>query len=185
VAVGYKVPMGIGKDYVALVVLGDVLLNGDASRLYQGLVKGKELMLQVQGGVNFPFESPWRNAGPTLFSYFGLYKPGTDVKAVVEAAQAEIAKVATAGVPATELTRVKNKMRADFYAGLELPINRADSLALAQLLLGDGNALNTIPADIDAVTVADLQRVAAKYLSAANRTVVDRKPAPAAEAKGE
>ena len=58
--------MGIGKDYVALVVLGDVLLNGDASRLYQGLVKGKELMLQVQGGVNFPFESPWRNAGPTL-----------------------------------------------------------------------------------------------------------------------
>ncbi len=185
VAVGYKVPMGIGKDYVALVVLGDVLLNGDASRLYQGLVKGKELMLQVQGGVNFPFESPWRNAGPTLFSYFGLYKPGTDVKAVVEAAQAEIAKVANAGVPATELTRVKNKMRADFYAGLELPINRADSLALAQLLLGDGNALNTIPADIDAVTVADLQRVAAKYLSAANRTVVDRKPAPAAEAKGE
>ncbi len=80
---------------------------------------------------------------------------------------------------------MKNKMRADFYAGLELPINRADALALAQLLLGDGNALNTIPADIDAVTVADLQRVAAKYLTAANRTVVDRQPAPAAEAKGE
>ena len=92
VAVGYKLPAGIGNDYVALVVLGDVLLNGEASRLYQGLVKGKELMLQVQGGVNFPFESPWRNSGPTLLSYFGLYKPGTDVKAVVEAAQAEIAQ---------------------------------------------------------------------------------------------
>jgi predicted Zn-dependent peptidase len=92
VAVGYKVPMKIGKDYVALVVLGDVLLNGDASRLYQTLVKGKELMLQVQGGLNFPFESPWRNAGPTLFSYFGLYKPGTDVRAVVDAAQAEIGR---------------------------------------------------------------------------------------------
>src|SRR5262245_13468417 len=33
VAVGYKVPMKIGKDYAALVVLGDVMLNGDASRL--------------------------------------------------------------------------------------------------------------------------------------------------------
>jgi predicted Zn-dependent peptidase len=185
VAVGYKVPMGTGKDYVALVVLGDALLNGDASRLYQGLVKGKELMLQVQGGVNFPFESPWRNAGPTLFSFFGLYKPGTDVKAVVEAAQAEIARVAAAGVPAAELIRVKSKMRADFYAGLELPINRADALALAQLLLGDANALNTIPAQLEGVTSADLQRVAAKYLVAANRTVVDRKPAPPAEAKGE
>jgi zinc protease len=184
VAVGYKVPMKIGKDYAALVVLGDVMLNGDASRLYQALVKGKELMLQIQGGLNFPFESPWRNAGPTLFSYFGLYKPGTDVKAVVDVAQAEIAKVASAGVPATELARVKTKMRADYYQGIELPINRADTLALAQLVLGDANAVNTIPAELEAVTVADLQRVAAKYLVAANRTVVDRKPA-APEAKGE
>jgi predicted Zn-dependent peptidase len=183
VAVGYKVPMGIGKDYVALVVLGDVLLNGDASRLYQSLVKGKELMLQVQGGVNFPFESPWRNAGPTLFSYFGLYKPDADVKAVVEAAQAEIAKVAAAGVPAAELARVKSKMRSDFYAGIELPIDRADSLAIAQLLHGDANTLAAIPAEIEAVTAADLRRVAAKYLTAANRTVVDRKPAPPAAKK--
>jgi zinc protease len=185
VAVGYKVPMGIGKDYVALVVLGDVLLNGDASRLYQGLVKGKELMSQVQGGVNFPLDNAWRNGGPTLLSYFGLYKPGVDVKTVVDAAQAEIAKVASAGIAPPELARVKSKMRADFYSGIELPINRADSLALAQLVLGDANALNTIPGQIDAVTVADLQRVAAKYLTVANRTVVDRKPAPAAEAKGE
>lgn len=185
VAVGYKVPMGIGKDYVALVLLGDVLLNGDASRLYQGLVKGKELMSQIQGGVNFPLDNAWRNGGPTLLSYFGLYKPGIDVKTVVDAAQAEIAKVASAGIAGPELARVKSKMRADFYSGIELPINRADSLALAQLILGDANALNTIPGQIDAVTVVDLQRVAAKYLTVANRTVVDRKPAPAAEAKGE
>jgi len=185
VAVGYKVPMGIGKDYVALVVLGDVLLNGDASRLYQGLVKGKELMSQIQGGVNFPLDNAWRNGGPTMLSYFGLYKPGTSVKTVVDAAQAEIAKVAASGIPAPELSRVKSKMRADFYSGIELPINRADSLALAELVLGDANAINTIPGQIDAVSVADLKRVAARYLTVANRTVIDRKPAPAAEAKGE
>jgi predicted Zn-dependent peptidase len=185
VAVGYKLPMGIGRDYVALVVLGDLLLSGDASRLYQGLVKGRELMLQVEGGVNFPFESPWRVSGPTVLAYFGLYKPGADVKAVVDAAQGEIAKVASAGVPAAELARVKTKMRADFYAGLELPLYRADALAVAQLLLGDANRLNTIPPEIEAVTVADLKRVALLYLTAANRTVIDRRPAPAAEAKGE
>jgi predicted Zn-dependent peptidase len=184
VAVGYKVPMNIGKDYVALVVLGDVLLNGDASRLYQGLVKGKELMLQVQGGLNFPFESPWRNAGPTLVSYFGLYKPNVDVGAVVDAAQAEIDRIAKEGVPVAELARVKSKMRADFYGGIELPWDRADAVALAQLLMGDANAINTIPADIDAVTVADLKRVAARYLTKPNRTVVDRKPAAEAP-KGE
>jgi predicted Zn-dependent peptidase len=80
---------------------------------------------------------------------------------------------------------VKSKMRADFYAGIELPWDRADALALAQLLMGDANALNTIPADVDAVTVADLKRVAARYLTKANRTVVDRKPAPAEAPKGE
>jgi predicted Zn-dependent peptidase len=176
--------MKIGKDYVALVVLGDVLLNGDASRLYQTLVKGKELMLQVQGGLNFPFESPWRNAGPTLVSYFGLYKPNVDVGAVVDAAQAEIDRIAKEGVPVAELARVKSKMRADFYGGIELPWDRADAVALAQLLMGDANAINTIPADIDAVTVADLKRVAARYLTKPNRTVVDRKPAAEAP-KGE
>jgi predicted Zn-dependent peptidase len=75
-------------------------------------------------------------------------------------------------------------MRSDFYSAIELPIDRADALALAQLLLGDAAALDDIPAQIDAVTVADLRRVAAKYLTVQNRTVVDRRPA-AAPAKGE
>jgi len=186
VAVGYKIPTRAGSDYVPLVVLGDVLLNGEASRLYLSLVKGKELMLQVQGGVNFPFESPWRTNGPTLLGLFGLYKPNATAGTVVSAIQEEIDKIAAAGVPVTDLARVKTKMRADLYAELELPINRADALALAQLLTGDASSLNAIPAQIDAVTPADLQRVAAAYLTPANRTVVDRKPAAAAaEAKGE
>jgi zinc protease len=184
VAVGYKIPAGIGKDYVALVVLGDVLLNGEASRLYQGVVKGKELMLEVQGGVNFPFESPWRTGGPTLLGLFGLYKPTTGASAVVAAIQDEVDKIARTGATAAELQRVKTKMRSDFYSSLELPINRADSLALAQLILGSASTLNDIPGQIDAVTSADLQRVAARYLTVKNRTLVDRQPA-SPEAKGE
>jgi predicted Zn-dependent peptidase len=179
VAVGWKVPTRSSKDYVPLAVLGDILLNGEASRLYQGLVKGKELLLQLQGGLNFPFESPWRTNGPTLLGLFGLYKPTTNARAVADAIQAEIAKVATAGISAPELARVKTKMRSDFYSDIELPINRADVLAIAQLLTGKAASVNDIPGQIDAVTPADIQRVAATYLTVANRTVIDRKPAPA------
>jgi zinc protease len=179
IAVGWKVPTRTGKDYVPLVVLGDVLLNGEASRLYQGLVKGKELLLQVQGSVNFPFESPWRTSGPTLLGLFGLYKPNTSARAVADAIQEEIAKIAKAGVPAPDLARVKAKMRSDFYSDIELPINRADVLAIAQLLTGSAASVNDIPGQIDAVTPADVQRVAATYLTVANRTVIDRKPAAA------
>jgi zinc protease len=179
IALGFKVPSRTDKDYVPLVVLGDVLLNGEASRLYQGLVKGKELLLQVQGGLNFPFESPWRTKGPTLLGLFALYKPTTNAKAVADAVQDEVQKIATAGVPALDLARVKTKMRSDFYSEIELPINRADVLAVAQLLMGNAAAINDLPGQLEAVTSADLQRVATTYLTVANRTVVDRKPAPA------
>jgi zinc protease len=179
IALGWKVPSRTDKDYVPLVVLGDVLLNGEASRLYQGLVKGKELLLQVQGGLNFPFESPWRTKGPTMLGLFALYKPTASAKAVADAVQAEVQKIAAAGVPALDLARVKTKMRSDFYSEIELPINRADVLAVAQLLMGNAAAINDLPGQLEAVTSADLQRVANTYLTVANRTVVDRKPAPA------
>jgi zinc protease len=179
VAIGWKVPSRTDKDYVPLVVLGDILLNGDASRLYQGLVKGKEMLLQVQGGLNFPFESPWRTKGPTLLGLFALYKPTTNAKAVADAVQGEIATIAKAGIPAADLARVKTKMRSDFYSDIELPIYRADVLAVAQLLTGSAAGINELPGQIDAVTAADIQRVATTYLTVANRTVVDCKPAPA------
>jgi len=179
IAIGWKVPSRTDKDYVPLVVLGDILLNGEASRLYQGLVKGKEMLLQLQGGLNFPFESPWRTKGPTMLGLFALYKPTTNAKAVADAIQAEIATIAKAGVLPADLARVKTKMRSDFYSDIELPINRADVLAVAQLLTGSAAAINDLPGQIDAVTPADVQRVATHFLTVANRTVVDRKPAPA------
>ena len=75
----------------------------------------------------------------------------------------------------TYRARVKTKMRSDYYAGLELPIYRADAIALAQLLAGSATFVNEVPEKLEAVTSADLQRVASTYLTVANRTVVDRK----------
>jgi predicted Zn-dependent peptidase len=60
---------------------------------------------------------------------------------------------------------------------------RADALAKAQALWGDANKLNEIPDWIDAVTSADLQRVARTYLTTPNRVVIDRVPAAMAAAK--
>jgi zinc protease len=180
IAVGFKMPARGSGDHVPAAVLADLLVNGEASRLYQGLVKGKELLLQIQGGVNWPLGDAWTYRGPTLLVLFGLYKPTTRATAVVDAIGAEVERVARQGVPAAELDRVKTKMKSDYYSGLEMFINRADAIALAQLLGGDASFVNEIPGKIDAVTVADLKRVAAAYLTPANRTWVDRRPAPEA-----
>jgi zinc protease len=179
IAVGYKMPARGSRDHVPAAVLGDLLLNGEASRLYQGLVKGRELLLQVQGGMNWPLGDAWTFDGPALMVTFALYKPTTSAKAVADAIQEEIQRIARQGIPAADLARVKTKMRSDYYANLELPIYRADAIALAQLLTGSAAFINEVPERLEAVTSADLRRVASTYLTVANRTVVDRKPAAA------
>jgi predicted Zn-dependent peptidase len=69
-------------------------------------------------------------------------------------------------------------MVSDLYGQLELPLDRATALCLAQLFAGDAASVNDLPGKIAAVTSSDLARVAATYLTQANRTVVDRRPAP-------
>jgi predicted Zn-dependent peptidase len=178
VAVGWKLPSRGTPDDVPTAVLADLLAGGEASRLYQGLVKGKELLLGIEGGVNWPLGDPWTYEGPTLLTLFGLYKPDTTAKAVVAAIDEEVAKVARGEVSADELSRTKTKMVSDLYAQLEMPMERAVALSLAQLFPGDAASVNDVPRRLAAVTRADLARVAAKYLTAPNRTVVDRRPAP-------
>ncbi len=181
-AVGFKLPGGRDRDHVAAAVLGEVLAGGNASRLYLELVKGQELLLQVEGGANWPLGSPWEVEGPTLMTFFALYKPTTDARAVVTALDEVVGRIAREGVPAGELARVKTKLESDLYSSWEQPIGRADALAVAQLFTGDAASLNTLPARIRAVSSDDLRRVASTSLTAANRTVVDRRPAPAAAA---
>jgi predicted Zn-dependent peptidase len=56
-------------------------------------------------------------------------------------------------------------------------LDRADALAKLQALWGDAQVVNRIPGWIEAVDAADVQRAARTYLTIANRTVIDRKPA--------
>jgi len=184
-AAAWKMPDRGSKDQAPMAVLGDVLAGGSASRFYLGLVKGRELALNVES--LYGLTSPWEYDGPTLFTVFALYKPTTDADAVLKAMDEEIAKVASEGVGAEELARVKTGMLASWYDGLEAFISRADTLAKLQLLWGDAEVVNRIPAWIEAVTSEDVQRAARTYLASTNRTVIDRKPAamlqtaPAAE----
>ena len=51
-------PSGIRRDALVGAVLGELLHNGQASRLYQSLVKDKQVALSVSGGVNWPLGRP-------------------------------------------------------------------------------------------------------------------------------
>ena len=147
--------------------------SSGSSRSAPGPRSAPEILAATALGDAFTYD------GPTLLTLFALYKPTTDAKAVTAAVQEEAERIAREGVPAEELARVKTKMRADFYDQMELPLNRANALAIAQAFTGKAQSAVEVPAQIDAVTSDDLKRVAATYLTVNNRTVIDRVPAAA------
>lgn len=174
IAAAWKIPERGSRDQAPMAVLAELLAGGDASRLYQGLVKGREIALNVDS--LFGLVDPWTYDGPTLLTVFALYKPTSNADAVLTAIDEEVAKIAREGADEATLKRVKTRMLADWNNSLESFINRADTLAKLQTLWGDANVVNKIPGWIEGVTSEDLKRVAATYLVKNNRTVIDRKP---------
>ncbi|MBX9402207.1 insulinase family protein [Lysobacter sp. BMK333-48F3] len=174
-AAAWKMPARGSRDQAPMAVLGNLLAGDEASRLYQGLVKQRQIAINVD--PLYGLTDPWSYNGPTLFTLFALYRPDSSADAVLAAIDEEVAKIAREGVDAATLKRVKTRMLADWYNGLESFIERADTVARMQTLWGDAQVVNKVPGWIEGVTSADLQRVAKTYLTRANRTVIDRRPA--------
>lgn len=174
-AIGWKMPGPESPDYYPLAVLGELLLGGEASLLYQKMVKEEQSMLSISGGMAWPLGNVLTVAGPSLTVAFGIYKPGSDAKQNVNNIQTVINEVAQSGVTEERLRAVKTKMIADFYKELAHNLSRADYLAISQLIHGDADLVNRYPDLINKVTAGDIQHAAAKYLTIANRSWIDRR----------
>jgi zinc protease len=81
-----------------------------------------------------------------------------------------------APVTAEELQRVRTTARRQAVNIRESALARAQSLADNAVLYNDPNRINTNPEKLAAVTAADVQRVAAKYLQTSNRVVMHTLP---------
>ena len=177
-AVGYRMPPRGSHDAVVAAVAGELLHNGQASRLYQSLVKEKKKAVSVDGGVNFPLGNPFEYNGPTLLVSFVVAPANSEEDALITAYDDAIADLARRGPDAAELDRIRAKMRSDWYAELEIPIRRASSLSHAVLFDGNADRVSSIPDEINGVSSDDIRKFAAKYLVKTNRTIIWRVPAP-------
>jgi zinc protease len=185
-AVGYRMPARGSHDAMVGAVAGEMLHNGKASRLYQHLVKDKQVAISVDGGLNWPLGNPFEYNGPTLMTSFIVAPPNAPEAALLSAYDDVISDLAKRGPDAAELTRVQAKMRSDLYGELEIPIQRASVLAHAVLFDGNADRVKSEPEEIAAVTADDIRAFAVKYLTKTNRTIIYRVPEaqPAADAKG-
>jgi predicted Zn-dependent peptidase len=183
-AIGYRMPARGTRDAIVGAVTGELLHNGQASRLYQALVKEKQTAVSVDGGVNWPLGNPFEYNGPSLMTSFIVAPPNASEQAIVAACDAVISDLAEHGPSAADLERIRAKMRSDWYDQLEIPITRASALSHAVLFDGNASVVSRVPAEIESVTAEDVQNFARKYLIKTNRTRIWRVPEAKATAKG-
>ena len=185
-AIGWHMPAQTSSDFAAMVLLNTILQGDDSSRLFQRLVKEKEISLDWTAGINLGLGNEFDYNGPMLLTARTTYKPGHTADEILKEVDAVVADVQARGVTAKELADAKVRFRSAYYDQLESGFGKANLIAAFALFRGDPTLINTALQAFESVTPAQAQAAAKKYLVSTNRTVIDRVPEPKAEgaAKG-
>jgi zinc protease len=139
----------LDKRYYVADLITDILSGGGSSRLYQSLVKEKQLFSQIEC---FHFGST--DAG--LLAIEGKLVKGVKMQDAEAAVDAELELMKQTRIPDHELQKVKNKTESLIAFEDVSLMNRATSLAMYELL-GDANLMNKELANYQAVTADDIQ----------------------------
>lgn len=155
VALAHKIPAATHADYAALGLLSAILTDGKNSRLYKALTD-KNLSTGVSGDLGY-------NADPSLHILFLPLAPGASHEQVEQIALHEIERLKQDGVSQTELDAAVGKALA------ESAYDRDGSFAVAgklneSIAAGDWTLYYHLDEALGKVTVADIQRVANRYL---------------------
>jgi len=171
VMVAFKtVPVG-DPDQYPLDLLANILGAGTSSRLY------KKLVYQMQEATSVGADSE-TNADPGYFSLHAGLQPKHTSKKAESIFQEEIHRVQQNPISAAEIEKSKNQIMKDFVEGLSTIDGRAQTLAVTEILRGDYHSLFDDLKKYQAVTAADLQRVAKKYLQPQRMVTAVLSPAP-------
>ena len=176
VAVAYRVPDPINQfeDYVSSAVLTDLLTEGNASRLYQRLVKRDQLASHV-GGMLGTFGDPFDMRDPTMLQLLA-YHPGGDIEPLLDALDEEVGAVADGAAAEEEVERVVTTMTAQTIRRVDDMMNRALAAAALEQQRSRAELLGELPALLAAVTPDDVTRVAGQWLQPTSRAVLEVVP---------
>jgi predicted Zn-dependent peptidase len=183
-ATGYHLPPQNSPDFPAMALLVQILQGDDSSRWYQRLVKEKELTLDLSGGLNY-FGNEFDYIGPMIMTTRTTYKPGHTAEEVVREMDAVIAEITAKGVTEKELADAKVRYRSNFYSQLESSFGKTHLLSALALFRDNPQQINSLLTPFENVTATQVKAAAAKYLVAANRTVIDRVPETKPQTKTE
>jgi predicted Zn-dependent peptidase len=177
---GYHRPAATDPNNPTYDTIEMLMSAGRTSRLYRSLVRDKRLAAQAGGFNGFPGEKY-----PNMFVFYGFTTPGHVATDLQQPIQDEIARLKTQDVTADELQSVKTRAKAQLLRQLDSNSGLALQLAQTQTLYGDWRELFREVDKINAVTAADVRRVANSTFDINNRTVgyIDSAKKPAGGAQ--
>jgi len=162
----------LARDVVALSVLSTLLDDPGTGRLSKKLVKEEQIAISVGAGADSLSRSPG------LFMIDATASPGIALSKIESRIHEEVARIAKEGVDEAELSRVKRQAKASQVFRQD----SAFSLAMeAGRLIMTGRPLRDSDdwlALLDDIRGEDIQRVAGKYFSPHQLTLLEFEPLP-------
>jgi zinc protease len=162
--IAYHVPEAQNPDFLVLDVAAVVLSRGQSSRLYKRMIDEEPLALSVNGSAGDSLD-------PTLMTFTIQPRNGVDPARIEKVLYEELERLQNTEVSPRELQKAKNQLLTAHYSQLKTIAGRASLLGHYESIFGDYKKTFTIDKDYEAVTAADVQRVAKKYFTEKNRTV--------------
>ena len=166
VAITWLAPSARSADAAALKVLAALLGNGESSRLNQSLVYRRELAQEAT------FVADLRVDTGLLVAY-AVAATGKSPARLAETMRADIDQLAAKPVPAAELAKVKTQLLTQALLQRQTPLGKGMALGDAIITLGDVRRVNAELDDLQAVTAADVRRVARTYLAGARSVIIE------------
>ncbi|HTV59948.1 MAG TPA: pitrilysin family protein [Verrucomicrobiae bacterium] len=177
VVIGYKIPPRYSPDYYPLDLASNILAGGESSRLYQALVYTQQIAVQSAGFGNF-------SEDPNLFWAYAILNAGHSPEEGEKAIVAVLDGLKTQPVPPRELQKAKNQEISEDILGRQTDEEKAEALGYSTVIGKDPGLVNTDLSRFQSVSAADIERVADKYFSNDQATVLLITPSQPSSGQG-
>ena len=165
VAITYLGPTSKSDDIPALRIAETILANGESSRLYQSLIYQQQIAQDAAFSVD-------NRVDKGLLYFYAIGSEKGTLEGLEKSLLAELRKIQSAFVSANELAKAKNQLITRTLQERETNDGKAIAIERAVAYQSDATAVNSDIQKLQAVTLADVQRVMKKYFTDKNRVVI-------------
>jgi zinc protease len=169
VVVAHHVPRDGDADSYPLLMASKILSDGHSSRIVRTLVQESGIALTA-------FATNATVEDPGLFFAVAVVQSGHTTTQAERALVGQLDRLTTEPVSPHELQRARNQFARDYIVGRETNEEKAAQLAHAVVIHRDARTADGEFDTIMGVTAADIERVARKYFTPANRLVLTVMP---------